>query len=224
VRKQIGDGWWAAAGKEKDKSPARQAFMRRAYSWYKEALPKAPEVKGKMTVIAKQIPDIVDPWAQIEVPDGVVKDEPIRLAAGKTLWTRRFYRGGVEVTVVARAQKNGIRLTAGGGLVNFNANQSGDIFIHRPDSGFFMDARATSTGPLTATVPRNLEPNMRYTFRWQLTPAGMKVWVDDELIFEKEEAYDLSTPRPVGLNANFGPVEVKSLVVKPLAAAPKAKE
>ncbi len=222
LRKEVGNGWWDAARRERDKSPAQRAFVLRACHWYELALPALTadkaEVKRRMKVAVNLLPQAADPWRHLDVSEAKAEGNYLRLEKGKCLFTRRFCKGGVDVTVVARMEKNNIRLTAGdGGVVIFNWEVGdGGIRVQRPDNPA-ADGRGAFAGSLAGASPRNLEPDKWYTLRWRLTPTGQKVWVDDELVFEKEEPYDLSTPRPVGVCAFFqNAIEVKSVVVKSL--------
>jgi hypothetical protein len=228
-RKELADAWWAAAEKEKDKSPGRRACMRRAYHWYELALPKLADkadVKRRTEFIARQVPDVADPWRHVDVSEATVKNNYIHLERGQCAFTRRWYAGGVDVTVVARTDKDNIRLTAGdGGRVIFNwEGTGGGMVFNRPDNPA-LDERGWNGGSIAGTKEKNLDVNKWYTLRWQLAPTGMKVWVDDELVFEKDEAYDLSARRPVGVCSFFqSAIDVRLVVVKPIPAAGVTKE
>jgi WD40 repeat protein len=230
ARKEVGDGWWAAAATAKPRSAARQAFLRRAYHWYKPALPQLTtgqaEIKQRLNFVTKQLPDVLDPWGHLDVSEAKVEGDYLRLEKTKCLFTRRFFKGGVDITVEARTEKNNIRLTAGdGGVVIFNWEVGqGGIRVQRPDFPA-ADGKGWGGGNLVGTNPRNLDPDKWYTLRWRLTPTGQKVWVDDELVFEVEEPYDLSVPRQVGVSAFFqNAIEVKSVVVKSLSAGEAPKQ
>jgi hypothetical protein len=229
ARKELGDGWWAAGEREKDSRPGRLAFGRRALHWYALALPKltrgAGEVKKRVDTFSLEIPDVRDPWRHMDVSEGTVESDHVHLDAEKCLLTRRPRAGAVEITVVARTKKNNIRLTAGDGamaLFNWEGPGGGMVF-RRPDNPD-ADGRGRLVGKVAGTKARNLDPNKLYTLRWQLTPGGMKVWVNDELVFEKEEPYDLSAPQPVGVCSSDSAIDVKSVSVKPFFSAPGDKQ
>jgi hypothetical protein len=113
---------------------------------------------------------------------------------------------------VARTAKNNIRLTAGaGGVLVFNGESAGaGMRWYRPDNPA-ADGRGLTPGGSAGVLQRRLEPNRWYTLRWQLTPGGMKVWVDGEQVFAEERAYDLTAPRPVGVCSFDSPLDVKSV-------------
>jgi hypothetical protein len=204
--------------------------LRRAYHWYKLALPKVgpaqADVSSRMKGIARQVPDVADPWADLDTLEAVNKGEFLHLDRNRCLFTRRPYKGGIDVTVMARTEKNNIRLTAGqGATVIFNwEGGEGGIRAHRPDwSG--ADGRGGMSGSLAGTSARTLNANQWYRLHWQLTPSGQKVWLNDDLVFREDRPYDLSAPRPVGVCAFFQcGIDVKSVVFKPLADALAAKE
>jgi hypothetical protein len=230
ARKLLGDGWMAAAAKEKDKIAARQ-FLRRAYSWYKAALPQPnaisqADVQRQMGAIAGQLRDGRDPWGQLDVWEAKPERDYLHLDANACVFTRRWYRGGIDVTVVARTAKTNIRLAAGeGGLVIFNhEDDKGGIRVHRPDNPK-CEGRGFTAGSEVGRAPDKLVPGQWYKLRWQLTPTGTKVWVEDKLVFEKEETFNLSAARPVAVCAHvFSGIDVKSIVVKTVPTAPKTNE
>ncbi len=133
-----------------------------------------------------------------------------RSASGVEVSTKRAYRGGVEVTVVARTEKDNLRLCAGrGAAVVFNYDQQpGGLRLHRPDN------LSVDWGTLASTKPLKLKPNQWYTIRWRLTTVGMKLWVDGDLVFEEDHPYDLSAKEPVAVESFDSAIDVKSFVVK----------
>jgi hypothetical protein len=248
ARKELGDIWWDAARKEKDKSPAQLAFARRAYDWYKLALPglteDQTEVKRRMGNATQLMPDLLDPWRHLDHAEGTAGSDSIHLdAAGppgdknsasratRCIFTRRCYKGGIDVTVEARTAKSDIRLTAGaGGRVVFNAEVrvrgavlERSIRFDRPDN-LASNGRGIMVGSHATTSAKELTPDEWHTLRWLLIPAGTKVWADGELVLETNETYDLSTPRRVGVCSFSSPIDVKSVVVKPVPAPEGVQE
>jgi hypothetical protein len=220
ARKDLGDGWLDAA--EKEQGPARKAFRRRAYHWYRRALPGLTagqaDVRKRMDALAAEMPDLLDPWRDLDISDATRQGDYLHLEPLKCIFTRRWYRGGVDITVEARTPKNNIRLTAGqGGRVIFNwEGTGGGMILSRPDNPA-TDGRGLNAGRDVQRNRRDLETNRWYRLRWLLTAAGSKVWVDDELVMSAEETYDLSAPRPVGVCAfPTSPIDVKSVVVQPV--------
>ncbi len=224
--KEVADGWWALA--EREKGAAQQAFSRRAYHWYERAAPKLTGgqtvARERLEILAREVPELLDPWHHLDLGLARVENDALHLEPNQCVFTRRWYRGGIDVTLAAKTAGNSIRLMAGtGGAVVFNAEgMGGGMRIHRPDNSAAV-GRTGDAGSLTGSNPRKLEANKWYTLRWRLAPTGMKVWIDGELVFEKEETYALSSPRPVGVCSSLkSPIDLRSLVVKPLPAAPVA--
>jgi hypothetical protein len=217
ARKEVGDGWWALGDKEKD--AAQQAFSRRAYHWYALAAPKLTGgqtvVKERMEILTQEMPDLLDPWRHLDTREAKIDGDHLHLDPYKCVFTRRWYRAGVDITVVARTAKNNIRLTAGpGGVVTFNESTGGGRCC-RPDNPA-ADGRGGSAGSSAGGQPRRLEANKYYTLRWRLGPTGMQVSVDGEQVFAEEQPYDLTAPRPVGVCSFDSPLDVKSVVVQTL--------
>jgi WD40 repeat protein len=227
ARREVGDGWWTLG--EKEKGPAQHALQCRAYDWYKQALPglaggQAKGVQKRMDAIATKVPDVLDPWRHLDATEGIGRGESIHLDPGRCLFTRRWYKGGIDITVVARTTKNNIRLTAGAGArVIFNHEGTWPAMeFNRPDNPT-CDGRGGGSGSVAKTNPKTLTTDEWHTLRWLLTPTGTKVWADGELVLQAEEGYDLSTVRPVGVCSTDSPLDVKSVVVKPVPATPKDK-
>jgi hypothetical protein len=224
--KEVGDGWWDVGEKEKAGSPEQKAFRRRAYQWYRSAGSRT-ETRERMETVAREQPDVRSPWRHLDVSEGTVNkgDSLLRLEKGQCAFTRRWYKGGIDVTVEARTGKTGLRLTAGqGGLLMFNWDDRGTgMTFLRPDDPS-QDGRGVTGGSQAGRTNGKLAPNTWHLLHWQLAPTGMKVWLDNKPIFAEEHPNDLSVPRPVGVCSSDSPIEVRSVVVKPLTAAPLAKK
>jgi hypothetical protein len=171
-------------------------------------------------------------WRDLDVSEASFPNGIPRLEGGQCLFTRRSYKGGVDITVEARTTKNTICLTAGPGLrVVFNSDGKGGMLLDHLDNPS-LDGRGKEEGTPAASELEKLEPNRWYKLRWQLTPTSMKVWVDGKQVLhakaKAKQGYDLSTPRPVGVCSCDSPIEVRSVevklvVVKPVPAAPGDK-
>jgi hypothetical protein len=239
-RKALADGWFDQAGKEKD--AAKKAFRRRAHSWYTEALPDltgAPlkEARTRVAALVKAMPELDNPWRHLETAEASVRTDPgtksepfLHLDPHKWVPTRRSYKGAVEVTVVARTPRHNIRLTAGNGArVIFNwegirDGKQGAFIVSRPDNPG-ADGRGGFGGRDVCFDPDvHLMADRWHRLRWRLTPTGTKVWADGKLLYETEEAFDLTTPRPVAVCSFDDPIDVRSLVVKTLRGDALAKD
>jgi hypothetical protein len=138
----------------------------------------------------------------------------LRLTKGeKDLTTRQSFSGPIEITVVARAEKNNIRLRMGKGacvIFNWEANPS-ELRITRSDGTERPESGSLATAP---TPP--LEPNIWYTLRWRINAKGMLVTVDGATVYVETHANDLSEKHPVRIHASDSDVDVKSFWVRPI--------
>lgn len=159
--------------------------------------------------IARHV-DADDPWDDFDLHGNSVSDEFARLT-GTALSTRQSYSGPIEIAVVARTDKDNIRLCAYGnaGLI-FNWEAGLDqLRGRRPDGSSFQ----------RQTTP--LSPDTWYQFRWKITEKSFQVFIDDQLVFDEHRAYNLRTATPVWIpgGVHGSTVDVKSFTVTPLEAA-----
>jgi WD40 repeat protein len=228
-RKALAAAWDAQATRETART-LQFACCCRSLFWYRRALLVATPaetgaIQNALRAMEKRVPDYADPWRDLDVsdlPEIDRKKDVLHFDRRKHIWTRQWYKGGVDVTVVARTGKTNIRLAAGrGGEVIFNwEGGDGGLLIHRPDSSLDDGHKRRAPGSILPGKPDVLlKPNQWYTLRWQLTPEGQKVWVDNELVYEVAESYDLSTARPVAVFSIDSPIEVKSVAVRDLGGA-----
>jgi hypothetical protein len=220
ARRDVGDGWWQAGGKETSMT-ARRAFWRRAHHWYKLTLPKLAtsegEVKWRLQMLAREVPELLDPWGHMNIQEVSLDGDHLHMEPYRLITTRRCYRGGVDVTVVARTTKNNIRLMAGeGGMVVFNwEGEDGGLRVLAPDLHGHTDGRGLWGGSVVGKDPLRLEANQWHTLRWQLTPTGTKVWANGKLVFDQAQAFDLTVRKPVGVCTYYeSAVDVRSVVVR----------
>jgi hypothetical protein len=156
-------------------------------------------------------------WAHCDISAAELADGCLRIQPFRSIATRKFYAGPIEVTVVASTAGTHLGLYASGGacaIFNFTS-ENGDhgLVICRPVPDSEGDF---SKDELIAREEFPLEPDTFYTLRWRLTEQGMTVSVNDQVIFREERKYDLSSRRPVKLLAHASALRVKSLEVKPL--------
>src|SRR5262249_7210240 len=144
------------------------------------------EVKKRISTIVLEIPDIADPWRHMNVVEAKPDRDrqTLHLEPNRAIFTRHFYKGGVDGTVVARTAENNIRLTAGDGAVVCCNWENGGLRAHAPDGQQTADGRGGWGGFQIGGKPSvQLVPGKYAELRWLLTPTGMKVWVDGELVF-----------------------------------------
>jgi hypothetical protein len=221
-RKALADAWNEQSKKEKDSFQA--VCWRRAHRLYKLAEPgllglDQAAARSQLLTLAQKLPDLADRWHELDYFDAAPRGDLVLVEKGKWLMTRRWYRGAIDITAVARSKTGNIRLAAGaGGMVIFNVDKDGGARIHSPDRED-PDARGQLLGTVLDNNPDvTIEGGTTWQkLRWQLTPAGQKLWANDKLVFESTTPCDLSAAHAVGVGTERDPgVEVRSLVVKVL--------
>jgi WD40 repeat protein len=223
-RKALAEAWAEQAKKEND--AMQVACWRRAFAAYKQAAAALTGfdqgvVKNQMALLAQKVPDLVEPFHEMDLSEATLKNEMAYLEKGKWLMTRRHYKGGVDIMVIFRSQGSAVRLVAGaGGMVQSNSEQDGFVHVHRPDRPA-SELRGRIFGSEEGTKDIKLKGNYQHKFRWLLTPSGQKVWHEGRLIYESTEPCNLSTFEAVGISSPTDPLlEVKSFTVRSLGDAP----
>jgi TolA-binding protein len=169
-----------------------------------------------------RVPEVAEAsmkWDDFTFPAGSRVEDLVRLRSGWRLATKTPQTGPLDISAVARTEKFNIRLHAYNGacvIFNWELNPS-ELRVHRPDG---KPGRLESGSVATAKV-EPLEPNTWYTVRWRVTEEGCEVFVNGKSVFAEKRKYDLSANAPVDVSANFSTIEVRSLVVKPVAAEDK---
>ncbi len=162
------------------------------------------------------LPPKASRWAHLDLSAAIAADEFVRLSPGSAIHTKEAHAGPIEVVVVARTQRNNIRLCAfKGACVIFNWEVRRDeLRVHRPDGN---DSHRESGSIATARI-EPLAANTWYTLRWRITEQGMEIAVNGKIVFSETRAYNLSAKRPVTVKAIDSVVDVRSFDVKPYAA------
>jgi hypothetical protein len=174
-------------------------------------------VEKRLQSLLKEMPDLLGPYEQLDTTaNAQIVNGFLRIERFKRVPTKESYAGSLEITVVARTQKNNIRLYAHqGGMLIFNwEGKPGTLHIHRPDS-----PRGAGTGAFVREIYLPLEPNVWHTLRWRIFPRGMDLVVDNKPavpIVLDSRVYDLRAAQPVEIGAWDSVVEVKSFRVRPI--------
>jgi hypothetical protein len=218
---ELGNGWWQLAGKPGIPLTLKGTLQQRACHWYERALPDA--TKARRTQMEKHIrlyntkfPALV--WGRLDISQATAMNGVLRLSKGdKEITTRESWSGGIEITVIARTEKNNIRLrTEKGGCVIFNwENKPKELRITRPDGTNRKESGSLATAPL-----KPLLPNTWYLLSWRITENGMTVSVNGHAIFSEEHKNDLSAKQPIHVCSADSDIEVLSFTVRPIVKKP----
>jgi hypothetical protein len=140
-----------------------------------------------------------------------IKDGYFRIPADATVESRIPYKGGVEITAVAKVDTGNIRLNANrGSVVIFNWEvKPGELRVCRPDGRAF----SPESGTIATAKVTPLKANTYYTLKWRLTPEGMTVSENDKVVFTEKKKYDLDFEHPISISAVKGPVDVKEFKI-----------
>jgi hypothetical protein len=224
-RIDLGAAWDKQATVEKNRDMAT-ACWRRSHFWYRQAELVAAggevaKVQGQPRSLEKRLPELADPWRElnfIDVYDGARKKDHLHFDRYREVPSRTWYKGGLDITVVARTEKASIVLAAGhGGQVMFNwEGPGGGLHLLRPNAPPSDGSMIGAGSPLDGDWGVVLGANEWHTLRWQLTETGQKVWVDNKQVFAIAEAYDLSVPRPVRILSKESPIDVKAVLIRDL--------
>jgi hypothetical protein len=173
-------------------------------SWVGAAASPAP--------VAVEPPGPTGPsWADLAITQAEVKGDFLRLAGGdREIATSASYSGPIDVTLVARAEKNSVRIHAfdtARVIFNWDAHP-GELRVHRPDGLFGAESGSLATAAFAPAAD-----NAWHTFRWQITAGGMTIWVDGQAVFTESRPNDLSASRPVRVSSCDSAVDVRSLTV-----------
>jgi formylglycine-generating enzyme required for sulfatase activity len=158
-----------------------------------------------------------DRWREFDLGGNAVIDDFVRITHGD-LSTRGSYGGPMEISVVARTNKDNIRVHAfgvrGNGegaervIWNWEGNPS-ELRVHRADTSL----------AIAAVTP--LAINTWYRLKWRITANEMNVYADDRLVFHESGGRYIGEPSPVWVETVEGSVvDVKSFLVTPLGPPP----
>jgi hypothetical protein len=215
-REELGNLWWDQAAAVNGLAKAQ--LQRRAYYWYVRAVPELTgfdyaRVDKRIGQLLDQVPGLYYTWDHLDTSQVQMVDGVVRLKPGQQLVTKVAYTGPVDITVVARTEKNNIRLHAyKGGSLMFNwEGKQGELKIFRPDN-----QAGGELGSEAPSKPYPLALNVWHTLRWRLSEKGMDVLVNGQVAFTEPNKYDLSAKKPIRVVATDSVVDVKSFIVRPL--------
>jgi hypothetical protein len=230
--KKIAEAWFEQIARFPGQAQVQAALRRRAALWYRLAHPDPSvalpqDIKARLLSLAKAMPELADPWAPFNAADATRKVDYYHLDPFKAIVSKHSYKGGVDVTVVARTARTNIRIAAGdGGLCIFNHEESGGVALRRPDAGGRADGLGQRGG---SDIPEGkpeatVRPNRFTLLRWRLTPTGQKVWIEGKLVYEVDETYDLSFSSPVAVGSYIDAIDVRAVIVRNVANPAPVKE
>ena len=113
--------------------------------------------------------------------------------------------------MVLRAAKNKFSLDVSQGryFTTHPENEGNRLQLHRPDSYLGGPLHGTQSNDKSIAVPSN----QWFTLRWRITAAGMKLWIDGQVIYEKADVLELTERWPVQITVDDASIEMKSLVI-----------
>ena len=172
---------------------------------------KKPEVNSEASGDKKLVtaPNKTERWTHLDLGEEKEVDGFIRIRPQSFIQTKEAFTGPINITVVARTEKNSVRLSAfNGACVIFNwEDDPNELRVTRPDGNL-----KSESGTLVTARVRPLGANTWYILVWRITEDGMDVSVDGKVIFSEKKKYDLSAKRPVTV-ASGNNVDVKSFDV-----------
>jgi hypothetical protein len=156
-------------------------------------------------------------WTHVNLNGAIAKEDHLSLPPGSSVATKEEFSGPVEVSAVARTLSQNIRLAGPkGSLVIFNwESNPRELRVCRPDGS------ATQLGSQIGVPITPLKPNTWYRLRWKLTPEGMEVSVNDQVVFAEKRAYELPAKYPIAVRTENSTIDVKEFRVARLSADKK---
>jgi WD40 repeat protein len=213
-REAVGSGWWTLA--KQLKGPAKAIVQERACYWYRLVLPEAPEktrerLEKGIRLHNKEYPVTV--WGHLNFSQATPTLGALHLSKDKKeIVTRESYAGPIEITVLARTEKNNIRLYGGkGAYVIFNPEVEPEkLELGRPDGEQpYSGSKIRPPGQL-------LRPNTWYLLSWRITEEGMSVAINGRVVFSEEHKNNLSGKYPIHVQAADSAIDVLSFTVRSL--------
>jgi len=213
TREAVGSGWWMLA--KQHKGIAKAIIQQRACYWYGLVLPDAAvktreRLENGFRLHNKEFPGAA--WGHLDISQATRGPVGLRLPKpDKGIATHTTYSGPIEMTVLARTEKNNIRLYAGkGACVIFNwENKPEELRVCRPDG-----TDRPESGSLATAAVKPLQPNLWYLLTWRITEEGMTVSVNGRLVFSEEHKNNLSEKHPISVHSADSDIEVLSFTVR----------
>jgi hypothetical protein len=215
ARVAVGDSWWQLATKERGLTKTN--LQQRACYWYELALSVAAEnnrLRLEKLIRRHHRDHPALAWGRLDISQATLTLGSLLLSKGdKEITTRQAHSGPIEVRVLARTEKNNIRLRTGrGACIIFNWEvKPEELRVTRPDGN-----DRPESGSLTTARLEPLRPNVWYNLRWRITEQGMIVMVNGKTIFEETHTNDLSEKSSVSVHATDSDLEVMSFTVEPI--------
>ena len=165
-----------------------------------------------------------NPWEQFNATPGGTRlmDGFVRISKGQAgpdevneVRTKEGFADGIEITVVARTDKNNIRIAGPQGskvIFNWEVNPR-ELRVNRPNGGGLATAVLT---PLAA--------GKWHTLQMRVTDKGLEIRVAGRIVLSEARHYDLATKSTAAVMSYDSDIDVKSFVVTPLAGSDPASD
>jgi hypothetical protein len=157
-------------------------------------------------------------WPILDLTKVEIKDGFFRMPTNTLVTTHKPYKGGLEIMMIAKTEAENIRLHAHRGaavIFNWEINPS-ELRVCRPDGKEeFLESGSLATAKVTP-----LKPNTYYTLRWLLTPQGMAISVNGQVVFVEKKDYNLEGETKIAIGACKSKVDIKEFRVTRIAPKP----
>jgi hypothetical protein len=150
----------------------------------------------------------------IELNRAEVKDGYFRIPPNTEIHSRKSYKGGFEVKLVASTENENIRLHAhNGSTVIWNwESKPTELRVHRPDGKM----ERIESGSIARANVAPLMPNTYYTLKWTVTSKGMTVSTNGQVVFSEMKSYNLDSPSRISIMTKRSKVDVKEFTITPI--------
>jgi WD40 repeat protein len=217
----LGDGWWQLADKPGIPLTLKGSLQQRACHWYDRALPDATEprrtrLEKNIRLYNSKFPALV--WGRLDITQATVMRGALYLSKEKKeIVTRESHAGPLEITMLARTEKNNIRLYGGKGSYAIFNHESvpGGLELGRPDGD-----KPFTGSKVSSRLQKPLQPNVWYLLNWRITEEGMTLGVNGREVFSDEHKNDLSEKQSIHVQTFDSAIEVLSFTVRPIVKKP----
>lgn len=152
-------------------------------------------------------------WPHLDLDSITIVGDAFQLGKAGKVSTKEEFSGPLEIVVVAKTEKDNIRLHApNGASVIFNWEYNlGELRVTRPDGQEKIQSGTLLTANFTP-----LKPGVWYKLRWRMDHDEVQIYVNDQLVFTDKRAVSLSLKSRPAIQASGSVLEVRDFHVIPL--------
>jgi hypothetical protein len=162
------------------------------------------------------VPNPSGRWKDLVLSGARDMGDFLRITGNQFIETKKRFAEPIEVRAEVRTSVQNIRLHAMHGsrvILNWELNPA-EIVVNHADGPPRRESGSPARGPF-----QPLQPDRWYRIRWQIARHGMRVFIDDRVVYEDNQLNRFQIAAPAGVHTfptGGSVVDVKSLEVVPL--------